>query len=320
MNNPWSAIVKPSSEFNVRLVAEDHPLRLYWGVDSRGQYLFLVDAPKIGLPDKRHLPHLVGIRTVVATDGDRGKLVLLLKEKVNWELFHALCSDLARSTSAVPNESSGGAIILRRLHRWEEFLRRDRRDVLSIEQIKGLIGELLFLKDRLATLYGWEQAITSWKGPEEAPQDFAIYDTAVEVKCQAGASRPTVRINSVEQLNPQLPKGFLIIYTLATAEALEPETFTLNGIVTSIRKTLMATQSSTARERFEDLLFLAGYTMSDRYDEDVFQVTDMQCFRLTDGFPRLKPTTIPQGVTKVTYHLSLGACTPFACNLDLETP
>lgn len=318
MTNPWSAIAKPSTEFNVRLVAEDHPLKLYWGVDSRGQYLFLVDAPTTGLPEKRHLPTLVGIRTVVATEGERGKLVLLLNEKVNWELFHSLCSDLVRSTNAVPNESSGGAIILRRLQRWQEFLRRDRRGILSIEQIKGLIGELLFLKDRVATVYGWEQAITSWKGPEEAPQDFAIHDTAVEVKCQAGASRPTVRINSVEQLNPQLPRGLLIVYTLATAETSDTETFTLNGIVTSIRKTLMATQSDTARERFEDLLYLAGYIMSDRYDEDVFRVTDMQCYRLIEDFPRLKPAAIPEGVTKVSYHLSLDACSPFACQLDLE--
>jgi len=35
MTNPWSAIEKPSSDLNVRLVDETHPLKLFWGVDSQ---------------------------------------------------------------------------------------------------------------------------------------------------------------------------------------------------------------------------------------------------------------------------------------------
>ena len=319
MSNPWSAITKPSSEFNVRLVTDEHPLKLYWGVDSKGQYLFLVDAPMAGLPEKRNLPNLAGIKTAIATEGGRGKLVLLLNDKLNWELFLALCSDLVGSTCAVKDESSGGAIILRRLQRWQEFLRRERLGILSMEQIKGLIGELLFLKDSVAVACGLEQAVMSWKGPEDAPQDFAVHDTAVEVKCQSGSSRPTVRVSSVEQLNPQLPKGFLVVFTLATAEREDANAFTLNGIVASIRKALV-THSESARERFEDLLYLAGYVMSDRYEEYVFQKTDMQCFRISEGFPRLKSSDIPDGIDKVSYHLSLEACTPFAANLNLELP
>jgi len=269
------------------------------------------------LPEKKNVPSLAGIKTAIVTESGHGKLVLLLNDKMNWELFHALCSDLVRSTCAVKDESSGGAIILRRLQRWQEFLRRERLEILSMEQIKGLIGELLFMRDSVAGVCGWEQAVMSWKGPEEAPQDFAVHDTAVEVKCQSGSSRPTVRVSSVDQLNPQLPKGFLVVFTLATAERDDARAFTLNGIVSSIRKTLV-THSEAARERFEDLLCLAGYVMSDRYEEYVFQMTEMQCFRIADGFPRLKSSNIPEGIDKVSYHLSLEACVPFASNLTLE--
>lgn len=317
MSNPWSVIAKPSSEFNVRRVTDEHPLKLYWGVDSKGQYLFLVDAPAAGLPERRSIPSLAGIKTAIATENGRGKLVLLLNDRLNWELFHALCLDLVQSTCAVKNEMSGGAIILRRLQRWQEFLRKERRDILSLEQIKGLIGELLFLKDSVAVVCGWEQAVMSWKGPEDAPQDFAVHDTAVEVKCQSGATRPTVRVSSVEQLNPQLPKGFLVVFTLATAEREDARAFSLNGIVSAIRKAL-ANSSESARERFEDLIYLAGYVISDRYEEFVFQVTDMQCFRLTEGFPRLKSLNVPEGIDKVTYHLNLEACAPFKSELYLD--
>ena len=317
MSNPWSAISKPSSEFNVRLVSDDHPLKLFWGIDSKGQYLFIVDAPKIGLPEKNALPNLAGIKTAIATEGERGKLVLLLNEKLNWELFYALCSDLVRSTSTIKNESSGGAIILRRLQRWQEFLRKERLEILPVEKIKGLIGELLFMRDTIAVDCGWDDAVVSWKGPEDAPQDFAIHDTAVEVKCQSGSSRPTVRVSSVEQLNPQLPKGFLVVYTLATADRESPDAFTLNEIVASIRAALVSC-SESSRERFEDLIYLAGYIYSEKYDEFIFQRIALKCFKIEDGFPRLKAADVPDGIDKVTYNLSLDACASFEAQLKLE--
>jgi hypothetical protein len=47
----------------------------------------------------------------------------------------------------------------------------------------GHIGELLFLEDSVATRFGWDAAFGFWKGPEDAPRDFAVHESAVEVKC-----------------------------------------------------------------------------------------------------------------------------------------
>ena len=76
-------------------------------------------------------------------------------------------------------------------------------------------------------------AIKSWKGPEKAPQDFALNETAIEIKCQSGSTRATVKISSADQLEPQLPEGYLIVFTLADAD--ENEGFDLNIITKQIR-------------------------------------------------------------------------------------
>jgi len=316
MNNPWSDIAKPANEFNVRLVSERHPLRLYWGVDSHGRYLFVVEAAPESMPDRRGLPELAGVRIGAATTEGRGRLVLLLNETQNWELFLALCNDLVTAGSTAPNEAAAISILVRRLRRWHEFLRRQRSPVLPLEEMKGLIGELLFLGDTLVSRFGWDAGVSFWKGPEEAPQDFAVHETAVEVKCQSGSSKPWVRISSIDQLNPQLPKAFLVVHTLATAEIDDPGAFTLNGLVQSMRSALDGGSEST-RDRFENLLFLAGYLASEKYDEFVFQRIATRSFRMTEGFPRLKPADVPEGIDRITYQLSLEACAPFEAPLQL---
>ena len=113
------------------------------------------------------------------------------------------------------------------------------------EAMKGLMGEILFLK-KVANELNWQVAIESWKGPEGSPQDFSVNDSAIEVKCQSGSSRPRVKINSIDQLDPQSPRGFLAVYTLSNSD--ENSSFTINSITDSMSRII------TARQRGEDLL------------------------------------------------------------------
>jgi hypothetical protein len=310
MTNPWSVIEKPATDLNVRLVDDKHPLKLYWGVDSRSRYVLAYDATTIGLPQKKSLPNLSRIDIYIAPNGLRGKLVLLLQENANWELFYALCSDLVRATATAADETTGSAIILRRLQRWQELLRKTPSDILSLDEIKGLMGELLFLKDLLSPVFGYDAALVAWRGPEGAPLDFAIQETAIEVKCQSGSSKPVVRITSAEQLGPQLPRGYLAVYTLANQSPDEAGCLSLNSVVAEIRNAL-STASVTSRERFEDLLYLAGYVTREEYDEYCFSVVSIKCYQLVEGFPRIVSSSLIPGVESVSYSIRLDACAPF---------
>lgn len=310
MNNPWAAIEKPSSDLNVRLVDKNHPLKLYWGIDSKSRYSFAYDAPIAALPHKKSLPSLSGMEIYVAQQETRGKFVLILQNNSDWEIFHALCSDLVRATGSVKADTLASAIILRRLQRWQELLSKIRPQILTAEEIKGLMGELMFLKETLAHVFGYDDAITAWRGPENGPQDFAIDETAIEVKCQTGGSKPVVRVSSAEQLCPQLPTGYLVVYTLARLTAEDTGAVTLNTLVTDIRAAL-AGASVSSRERFEDLLYMAGFILREEYDDFRFSVVAVKCYQLTDGFPRILSSTLASGVESVSYSIRLANCSQF---------
>ena len=314
MNNPWNNIETPSHEFNVRLVSDKHPLKLYWGKDARGGYLFVTQIPRDSVPDKKVLPELAGICVAVSKVPDCVRLVLLLNETANWELFKALCVDLIRASETAKSDVEAVAVIVRRLVRWHEFLKRERVHLLSPEAVKGLIGELLFLESKIAPHFGWDLAVSFWKGPADAPQDFAIHDTAVEVKCQSGISKPYIQISSLEQMDAQLPNFYLAVHTLATAEPDNVDGFTLNGLVARIRAALNAT-SNASRELFESLLFQAGYIQLDAYDETRFRCVATRVFKVTGDFPRLTPATVPKGIAKISYQISLESCIPFETEL-----
>lgn len=314
MNNPWSNIETPTHEFNVRLVSDKHPLKLYWGKEARGGYLFIAQIEQDAAPDMKVLPELAGIRLAVTKSPDCARFVLLLNENSNWELFKALCIDLIRASETSRSDAESVAVIVRRLVRWHEFLKRERIHGLSPEAVKGLIGELLFLETVLAPHFGWDLAVSFWKGPMNSPQDFAVHDTAVEVKCQSGSSKPYVEISSLEQMDAQLPNFYLAVYTLATAEPDKTDGFTLNALVERIRIGL-DTASNSAHELFESLLFQAGYIPLDAYDEARFRCVARRFFRVSTGFPRLTLAIVTEGVSKVSYQISLDACAPFETEL-----
>lgn len=310
MENPWSVIERPSTDFNVRLVGERHPLRLFWGRDTLGRYLFIYDTEAANVPDKMALPNLTGIGLQGAKSGGNGKLVLRLNETSNWELFHALCSDIVRATSTANDGPNAFSVIVRRLDRWQDLLRKARSGVLPLEAIKGLVGELLFLSEQIAPGVGWDNAVSFWKGPEGSPQDFAVHQTAVEIKCQSGSSKPQVRITSAEQLEPQLPEGYLVVYTIATAEKHEINGFTLNELVRRIRSSLEF-ESYDTRERFEDLLYGSGYVTREEYDQDRFCPVSVKSYKLSEGFPRIAASRLGPGIERVSYTLNLGDCTDY---------
>lgn len=310
MNNPWASIENPVADLNVRLVDADHPLRLFWGVDTKKRYCFAFDAPLAALPQNRTLSALSGVELCAIPQGSRGKLLLILQNNADWEIFFALCSDLVRATQSTVDETAGAAVILRRLQRWQELLRRNRPPILGPEEIKGLIGELLFLRNQLAVAFGLDTAVTAWRGPEHSPQDFAVAETAVEVKCQTGGSRPVVRIASADQLCPQLPDGYMVVYTLARQTQSAPKALSLNALVSSIRQEL-ANASAATQERFDDLLLLAGYVPREEYEEQMFSVVELKSYRLTEGFPRIIASTLSPGIESVSYTVRLEHCAKF---------
>ena len=317
MSNPWTEIQRPLTDYNVKLASSTHPLNFFWGIDARGDYLLVIEFIGNASEVVVNLPNLTGIRTAKSELIDRMRVLLILVDRGNWELFEALSRDLMHVSEKSPTSVEAFSQTLRRLQKWHEMLKKSRSPFLSPEEIKGLLGELLFLRDTLVRHRNLTFAVDCWRGPEGAPQDFAVLNVAIEIKSQSGSTKPSVRISSIDQLNPQLPFGYLVVFTLANAQATDPKAITLNSIVGSIRSSLEAVDTAT-RERFESLVFAGGYITHEYYDQFIFQTVSIQVYEIRTGFPRIERSAVPGGVQRITFDLMLDSCAPFVAQLQLD--
>ena len=313
MNNPWNDINSPSNDVSARRVDHRHPLDLFWAKDYLGHYLFIFEFPADNTLNKVTLPDLVGIQAIympAASQADKNRMVLILNEQTDWEIFLSLCKDLIESTQIVENTSAAVQAVLNRLERWQEFLKKNRSGILPEEKIMGLIGELLFIADHLIPAFGPRQAVHFWQGPEGLPQDFNVNESAIEVKTQSGATSPYVKISSADQLCTQLPEMYLFVVTLGRAAQETKNSINLCQLVSQIRE-MLKTEGSTHIEKFNDLLYAVGFIESDRYLDFNYLTTGQKMYRVSESFPRICSKSLPPGVLNLSYSISLAACAEF---------
>jgi len=302
-SNPWDTISKPnhSGQINALRIDPEHPLELFRTRDFKGRIgLSIQFKDAMSLPSV--LPRLQGFSVWAGESPTQLRLTLLAEN--DWELFLALSEDLARMCATTTDNQRALDAVLSRIERWQRLLARDRSGLLSNQEVRGLFGELTFLRDELLPRYG-AQAIEFWNGPEGSPQDFAIFSTVVEVKTRIGAGPARVRISSPEQLWPSLPLMFLCVYFLSIDA---PGGMSINELVAEIRSQLSRPDHLLA---FERRLESVGYLDLPEYETSTLRADRMDTFHVGQGFPSIAPSSVPEGVSHLNYDLSLDHCRPF---------
>ena len=314
MKNPWKEIQIPSKDISALRVNPDHPLDLYWAMDHIGRYLFIYEYPTDSDIVINNPPELEGIEIIsMSILNNKSRLVLILNDKVNWELFLALCNDLLNSSIYIKSPKIASTTILKRLIRWKDFLKKKRSDLLSEEIIKGLIGELLFLIKYLEPKYGIENAIKFWIGPEGTPQDFNVNNSAIEVKCQGGGTAPNVKISSAEQLSTQLDNLYLYVVTLGKSTFNSHDVINLPELIEKI--TILLGGNSQYLSIFQDKLLEIGYFYSEKYLDFTYTLTGENFYDVKDDFPRIISANLKQGIIRLTYNISLADCSQYEINI-----
>jgi hypothetical protein len=317
--DPWEAINAPGSAQNLsaRRADPQHPFDFFWGRDFGGRCLLLFEyGPGFDSRDKR--PKLNGIDvidTAVDTAGCR-RLLLLLTDDQNRDLFYRFCLDLLESTRACASEETALHVVLRRTWRWHQLLRGGGPGRLGMEAQKGLIGELLFLRDLLLGRFSASAALAFWQGPGGAPKDFSVGGIAIEVKTRRGSDRPYVKISSEFQLDSDHIDGlFLYVSELEQGPADQKGAFTLKELVQSIQAKILATEPG-AIELFEIRLMESGYLEEDDYSDKFWIRSGVAVYHVRDGFPRITCADLPEGVEDVGYNVDLVVCQPFEVESD----
>ncbi|MBZ9991400.1 PD-(D/E)XK motif protein [Mesorhizobium sp. BH1-1-5] len=241
---------------------------------------------------------LGGVRLVTVPDSRGPLLVLSLEDTSRLDLFIKLCADLVEA--AASDRARALDRFLDRLDAWRQFL-RDRQDGLSRSGIIGLVGELLVLERLLGVD---SKLLPSWEAPVDGLHDFHSRGHALEIKTGLGPS-PTITISRLDQLETA-DLGRLELIHVKLIEA--PDGRTLGDIIASIRDTIPGNVS-----QFDNALIRRGLLPDDDEARRAprVQIRSMDCYAVTDGFPRLRRTVLPVAITDATYTLDVRALSAF---------
>lgn len=300
---------------NVRRAATSHPLDFFRGRNHAGQYIFSL-AADAGCRDLPRPPKLSGIDvSVERLQADGARLILTLEDRGQFDIFRALCGHLLEATIDHPHRANGAGIrlVLRRLVDWHNLLRRRREGLLTTEEIIGLVGELLFLRDQIIPHAGITGALTAWRGAHRDEQDIAIGCWQIEVKTQLSTSDQRLLISSEAQLDTAGSRLLLCHQTVARSPG--ADAVSLNALVEELRRRAMEA-GQPILDQLEEALEACGYAKRDEYDQPAWLLTDRSLFDVRDDFPRLVPAILPAGVHMVSYAILLSACQSFAIDLD----
>ena len=191
--------------------------------------------------------------------------------------------------------------VLSRYNAWLRLLDHKSNAVLGSNRQKGLIGELLFLKEKIEHGMLPSVALAGWVGPEGADQDFIYEDCWYEIK-STGASSSEISISSVEQLDRD-DEGELVIYRIDKCVPDQSGSFTLYGLVQEVIGLILR-----HGENPDELILklgAGGYIDMKEYDKQHFCMFSTQIYTVNESFPRIRRVDVPLEITNTIYQINI---------------
>lgn len=278
-----------------------HLLDLYVGIDDSARWTLLMisEYPPMKITSSRMILVKFGKRS-----DKKWSLSFSLVDDRYKDMFVLFCEDIISSSSYIVNKEKAVRFVGKRYNEWREMLANARGSLLSSKEIKGLIGEMYFLKTFLCIKYGAKEAVQSWTGPRNLPQDYIIEDTWYEVKT-VSSSKTEVIISSVEQLDSAKP-GELVVIRADKTSATNTDAVNLN---TLYKELLTMLSNDDVREQFATKLLHFGYYPRPEYEDEeyIFEIKGTTRYAVSSGFPCIRRADLPESITEVKYSLSLAA-------------
>jgi hypothetical protein len=310
--SPWDDIGVPGNGFQVRQAAGDTAVPCYWGRNSRGDCLFILEL------SGDHTAQFGKDRTVVrgvnvdlrTEDELTQRLVLTLERQIDRDIFAGFCRTLTSALTNAGDPASSLAVALAHLRRWKAFMSGRGGDLLSPEEVRGLFGELTFFLELVERRSFSADTVAAWMGPDRSHQDFIFGNTAVEIKTLSGDERSVIRISSEDQLESLQDELFLRAYRLSNM----PDSAQARSLNEIVKTAQTLSDEAGMADEFDRKLAMYGYAPLPDYDEPRFIVSKVTTYAVTDAFPRLARSGLPGGIMNVTYGVKLEAIAAFECD------
>lgn len=236
-----------------------------------------------------------------------GKLALSfdLLDNTYKSMFIVFCKDVILYCEKVGNEEAIHNGILRWKY-WREMFGKKKTSILESAEIKGLLGELIELRDFFIKKWGVKKAVASWMGPLLGHKDFELDGTWYEIKC-INENAVQVTVSSLEQLESDI-NGHLVIVKLENTSSLSNNSVNLNKIVMSVVDKI---SDPDDLDIFRTKLDNIGFVFDAEYDNYNFFHKGTQRYCVNERFPKISRSQLNSTISNVKYTILLEGISEF---------
>lgn len=279
-------------------------------IGATGARMFQLELDSSAPVHKNFLRKFRGVEIqAISFSQSQTEYTIILLEKELTDIFTMFIEDIIEKLNTVSESQQALTLINQRVNYWKKLFSRATGELLSAEKLRGLFGELFFLRLLLKNTSNLKDAMQSWRGAESANQDFVRNRNAVEIKTSK-ANNLAVHISNEQQLD-FTAWDHLFLGLISVTET----TGNQNSIASIIEeiKDLVNHDTELIRD-FETRLERAGISsdMIENYDEISYSVSNRSFFQVQDGFPViLKGNLQNEAIYNVKYQIDIASCNSF---------
>jgi hypothetical protein len=308
LNKKWSKLKADNiiGFRTLRISAECIP-ELFLALDGNGNRCLLLRAKTntdydIDSSDKENI--------AIEFVPERHLIVLRLISVEYSELFNELILSLYNRIKEISDSATSVKELICSYAKWSAFFSDKVKKRLSEESLKGLFGELVFLKELIENAPPSEvnRFLSAWKGPYDAVHDFEFPDNDMEVKTK-DINSSSITISSEYQLQTKAGKSL----QLHVVDVKQDENgCSISALLLMIRQLVIgrAGQLSTLL----NALIEKGITYQNcaEYDHLRFLPVQIRTFDPDHpSFPKITKNLLSPAVTHVTYSIEISLIEPF---------
>ena len=300
----WRAHIASSSP-GLHLADAVHPLQIYIGKTDQGAARMVIRSSQ-----KTSKPALASIVLVERYEDQSGRwnLSLTLQDPKFTEVFLRLVDDVHDRSKGSPNENVALDRVNVVFEEWRRLLTPRSSGLLTMDELRGLIGELWLLLNVFSNERPIATAIEGWLGPLGLPQDFWYPEDGYYEAKSVGPSATRIRVSSENQLDADI----LQLLVLSIGNASEQSAGAINLPMLVNRTLAGLSDESASADPLTERLQRLGVELSETYYHDTwFVVTHLTSYIVGPDFPAIRATRLIGGITRVVYQIDLASIERF---------
>lgn len=304
----WRADLK-AGILGVQLVDVYHPLEIYVGASDLGNARLQIRSQV-----KPKQPSLSNVVLVERSQvGDAWLLTMTLQDDRFTEVFLRLADHVATRSRAAASPSEAWHHVDDVFDEWQRLLTPRRSGLLSLEELRGLIGELWLILHVFSEDRPVDSAVAGWLGPLGSPQDFFYEESGLHEAKSIGPQTTRVKISSADQLDPPAE---LIVLRMHEVPENTQGAVNLPRAIALVRESLDA--AAAAHSDFDLRLKQLRLDLDDPYYmERWFSIYSMERYDARGDFPAVRSSALPAGIQNVRYEISLPSIAEFLTSSEI---